>query len=156
MDRVNFSAFHTIHSEAVSASLVVNQEADDCSNALAIVPFKPTLHAVLITLWAQGQERVQSFHQLPAVPMTEESSVSSAGMLAQSAVSSQPSTQDTLTVTLPMTISVSHPNTPLEASSCRRSTRLSASKDTMLFELEDNPRRSREFGEKLCRTTKQV
>ena len=88
--------------------------------------------------------------------MNEESSVSSAGMLAQSAVSSQPSIQDTLTVTLPMTISVSHPNTPVEASSCRHSTRLSASKDTMLFELEDNPRRSREFGEKLCRTTKQV
>jgi len=57
-----------------------------------------------------------------------------------------------MSVTLPVEVSLSNPNTPLEVSSCRRSSRLSAIKDKVFYELEANPRKKqrvwREVGEK--------
>jgi len=59
---------------------------------------------------------------------------------------------DLQSVTLPVEVSLSNPNTPLEVSSCRRSSRLSAIKDKVFYELEANPRKKqrvwREAGEK--------
>ena len=48
---------------------------------------------------------------------------------------------DLQSVTLPVEVSRSNPNTPLEVSSCRHSSRLSAIKDKVFYELEANPRK---------------
>ena len=45
------------------------------------------------------------------------------------------------TVYLPVEVSLTNPNTPLEMSSCRCSPRLNASVDKVFFELEANPRK---------------
>ena len=44
-------------------------------------------------------------------------------------------------MSLPVEVSLTNPNTPLEMSSCRRSPRLNASVDKVFFELEANPRK---------------
>jgi len=107
------------------------------SSALAIVPFKPSLHAVLISVWAQNREVLTNDLQQYADVMQFEESPTPDEVGPEV---SQSSAQPLQTVSLPVTISVNNPVTPLEVSSCRRSTRFSARKDKVFFELEANPR----------------
>ena len=121
------------------------------SNVLALVPFRPTLHAVLISLWAQNQEAIISGTQMSG-NFHEEQMVSNSDLPAHEAEVSQLQTQGSRVVSLPKIISASNPDMPLETSSCRRSSRLSAIKDKVFYELEANPRKKqrvwREVGEK--------
>ena len=104
-------------------------------NNLAIIPFQPTLQVVLISIWAQSRDFQ---HAAQSVPQTEDNQVPNLDHNLNVYELHQPDLQS---VTLPVEVSLSNPNTPLEVSSCRRSSRLSAIKDKVFYELEANPRK---------------
>ena len=104
-------------------------------NNLAIIPFQPTLQVVLISIWAQSRDFQ---HAAQSVPQTEDNQVPNLDHNLNVSEHHQPDLQS---VTLPVEVSRSNPNTPLEVSSCRHSSRLSAIKDKVFYELEANPRK---------------
>ena len=71
----------------------------------------------------------------------EEQMVSDSDLSAHEAEVSQLQTQGSRVVTLPKIISASNPDTPLEASSCRCSSRLSNNASSVFYEREANPRK---------------
>ncbi|CAL4924468.1 unnamed protein product [Urochloa decumbens] len=101
--------------------------------ATAIVPFQPTLHAVLITIWANAQN-VESMTQGDEDISMDISSCSMEQATRKS-------------ICLPDIVSLDGGETPLQVSSVRRSTRISQKKDgyknVQHIQLEDNPRKKR-------------
>ena len=95
---------------------------------------------MLISLWAQNQEAIISGTQMPG-NFHEEQMVSDSDLPAHEAEVSQLQTQGSRVVSLPKIISASNPDTPLEASSCIRSSRLSNNASSVFYELEANPRK---------------
>ena len=111
-----------------------SSSVDPSSSHLAIVPYQPTLHAVLITLWAAALDN-------PEQHMEGTEMEFSATVEAEEVVSESTVQVPQKTVSLPKIISISNSSIPVESSSCRRSSRFKPNADQYLIELEDNPRK---------------
>ncbi|CAL4923275.1 unnamed protein product [Urochloa decumbens] len=114
--------------------------------ATAIVPFQPTLHAVLITIWANAQN-VESMEQGDEDISMDISSCSMEQATRKS-------------ICLPDIVSLDSGETPLQVSSVRRSTRISQKKDgyknVQHIQLEDNPRKKRRVWREVALSPKEA
>lgn len=100
---------------------------------MAIVPYRPTLHAVVFGLWAEAQSASKV-----SEPCAEFQSEAHEGQMQLAKA-----TSDRM-LSLPSTISLKNPKAFLEDSSCKRSTRLSWKTDGFRhIQLEDHPRKRR-------------
>lgn len=116
---------------------------------MAIIPYRPFLHAVLIKLWAESQYPVNTDEvdhplALQLSPEVEEPDVIQEVSLQLTAPSQSDShlQQSARAMILPMVVSSNNPRAFLEDSSCRRSTRQSVNrKGFRHIQLEDHPRK---------------
>jgi len=117
-------------------ALVVQPSANESSGSshLAIVPYQPSLHAVLITLWASAMDNSSQHLEPATVDLSATEEVENEG--SEPAVSVMHKTVTLLGIT-----SISSSSIPLESSSCRRSSRFKPTAEQFLIELEDNPKK---------------
>ncbi|CAN6359072.1 unnamed protein product [Urochloa humidicola] len=157
-----------IHMESNST----NQPAEPEDVSLAIVPFRPSLHAVLIKIWADSQEQKQNgeTHVDPRVTddLADDHCFASASITTATLEPSEiqanliPSSnqQCRQPIRLPTAISAQDDDTPLEVSAVRRSSRISAIKDgykqVQHVQLEDNPRKKRRVWKEVPLTPKEA
>lgn len=124
-------------------------QVDHEDQSLAIIPYRPSLHAEMIRIWAQAQENQPIFVQ-------QEEHITGVDVLGTPSVLSQPSdfalavydgqqqNPEVLSVALPTTVSNAHPWVSLEDSLVRRSTRQNKAKDGFkYYQLEDHLRKKR-------------
>ncbi|CAL5074100.1 unnamed protein product [Urochloa decumbens] len=114
--------------------------------ATAIVPFQPTLHAVLISIWANAQNVVSMEQGDEDISMD---------------ISSRSMEQAThKSICLPEILSLDNGETPLQVSSVRRSTRISQKKkgykNVQHIQLEDNPRKKRKVWREVTLSPKEA
>ncbi|CAO2150252.1 unnamed protein product [Urochloa humidicola] len=129
---------------------------------LAIIPYQPSLHAVLIQIWANSMSQEDSNGMSGSALMRQKSSVSQDPSLRaddaqadNTAVQHQEinpivqveASQDQRVLGLPSVVSMDTVVTPLVTSSVRRSSRLSELRDGFKqakhIQLEENPRKKR-------------
>ncbi|CAL4989039.1 unnamed protein product [Urochloa decumbens] len=103
-------------------------------DSLAIIPYRPTLAAILLKIWAEA-------HQELAID-AEDIGMSNADHISET----QPLEVETHSLGLPAETSIQNPLAVLEESSVRRSTRLSQNKEGYRhIQLEDHPRKKRKI-----------
>lgn len=161
--RVESQAFQFMHAQLIQrpftlpASLFHAIAQEESDQSLAIIPFRPSLHAVMIAIWAQAQgnmeseiiqnERIEtpSSDSLPLDKSVEVPASNTERSEVESFPDDVTTTTDLCTarpVALPQVVSVSHPWASLEDSSVRRSARQSKAKDGFkYYQLEDHPRK---------------
>ncbi|CAO1939557.1 unnamed protein product [Urochloa humidicola] len=129
----------------------------DDADRLAVVPFMPSLHAVLISIWANSQVDNPIMDTAPDpdfhIPAQEVDNLQLDQQLMD-----VPATLPS--VRLPDIVSAENENTPLAASFVRRSSRINRDKDgfkqVQHIQLEDNPRKKRRVWKEVALTPKEA
>ncbi|RLN03558.1 hypothetical protein C2845_PM13G06880 [Panicum miliaceum] len=132
IERVDFGMMETIVADKsiLSPKKCQAQHMDSDKNAMAIIIYKPSLHAIMIKVWAEAQGPIG--HDQAEEDTDQHDSPARQDDL----------TSDCMTVSFPSAISVKNPFVPLEESSVKRSSRLNENKDGFQhYQLEDNPRK---------------
>lgn len=117
---------------------------------MAIIPYHPTLHAVLIKIWAESRHSHSLEYDESPLEMSMSMDLALSDDHGLSPHLSSPTQTDSQrqqfsqTMALPSMISINNPNAYLEDSSCRRSTRQSLNRNGFRhIQLEDHPRKKR-------------
>ncbi|CAL4993466.1 unnamed protein product [Urochloa decumbens] len=117
-------------------------------DSMAIIPYNPTLAAVLIRIWASAQPTFSESDQ-------QDTLLSDSAAASSEAVDMEG--DDIATLSLPTKISENNPHAVLEESFVRRSTRLSQNKDGYKhIQLEDHPRKKRKVWTEVPLTGKEA
>ncbi|CAL4963957.1 unnamed protein product [Urochloa decumbens] len=124
--------------------------ATEIDDSMAIIPYNPTLAAVLIRIWASSQpDPFVLDHQETFLSEPNDNTLPSMTVAMEEA--------DIATLSLPAKISEKNPHAVLEESSVRRSTRLSQNKDGYKhIQLEDHPRKKRKVWTEVPLTGKEA
>ncbi|CAL5075059.1 unnamed protein product [Urochloa decumbens] len=124
--------------------------AVELDDSMAIIPYNPTLAAVLIRIWASAHPASYELDDQETL-LSEPND----GTLPSKAVDMEGA--DIATLSLPAKISEKNPHAIFEESSVRRSTRLSQNKDGYKhIQLEDHPRKKRKVWTEVPLTGKEA
>ncbi|CAN6199417.1 unnamed protein product [Urochloa humidicola] len=139
------------------SSQVSQRHSVSNEDSLAIVPYRPSLHAVLIEIWANAQ--LQHNMEADSAPVLAAEMTNSAENDNLATVSTSEGHAPTQ-ITLPEDVSLDSDLTPLVTNSVRRGTRISQIKDgfkqVQHIQLEENPRKKRRVWREVKLTPKEA